>query len=224
MSNEFSSIKLPHRDSGEVPNHPVRSTLVIACGALARELLAVVQANGLTHVGVTCLPATWHMSPHLIPEGIRREIRANRSKYEEILCLYGDCGTGGQLDKILEEEGVDRIEGDHCYAFFAGLDDFKAMHEQEGATFYLTDFLVRHFEQFVIHNLGLDQYPDLLPDYFGNFKRVVYLAQVADHNLEAKAYLAAQRLGLPLEIRATGLSGLTRFLDRGRTIPLMVAP
>jgi len=96
-----------------------RKTLVIACGALAREFLAVKEANGWSHLDVTCLPAIWHNTPQKIPEGVRRKIRAARGNYEEILCLYGDCGTGGLLDRVLEEEGVERIDGDHCYALCA---------------------------------------------------------------------------------------------------------
>jgi len=115
-----------------------KKTLVIACGAVARELLEVTRMNQLTDIDVTCLPASWHMTPQKIPEGMRQKIKENRSSYDEILCLYGDCGTGGKLDEVLEEEGVARIEGDHCYAFFAGVEQFKALHEAEGGTFYLT--------------------------------------------------------------------------------------
>jgi hypothetical protein len=191
-----------------------KKTLVIACGAVARELLEVTRMNQLTDIDVTCLPASWHMTPQKIPEGMRQKIKENRSSYDEILCLYGDCGTGGKLDEVLEEEGVARIEGDHCYAFFAGVEQFKALHEAEGGTFYLTDFLVRHFDQFIIRNLGLDLYPELLPDYFGNFTRALYLAQIPDPVLEKKARLAAERLGLRFEMRTTGLQGIDSFLTR----------
>jgi hypothetical protein len=198
-----------------------RKTLIIACGAVARELLEVTRANQLTHMDVICLPASWHMTPHKIPDGMRQKIRENRAAYDEILCLYGDCGTGGKLDEVLEEEGVVRIEGDHCYAFFAGVEQFKALHEEEGGTFYLTDFLVRHLDQFIIRNLGLDLYPELLPDYFGNFTRALYLAQIPDPVLEQKARLAAERLGLHFEMRITGLYGIDRFLTR--SIPIVSA-
>jgi hypothetical protein len=192
---------------------PAPKTLVIACGALARELIAVIEANGLDHLSVTCLPAILHNRPEKIPEAVRRKIRANRAKYDAILCLYGDCGTGGMLDAVLAEEGVERIEGAHCYAFFAGLDAFEAMHDAEPGTFYLTDYLVRHFDRLMIKGLGLDRYPQLLPDYFGNYKRVVYLAQVEDEALTRKARAAAQRLGLAFERRSTGMGGLAAFLD-----------
>ena len=189
-----------------------RKTLVIACGALAREFLAVKEANGWSHLDVTCLPAIWHNTPQKIPEGVRRKIRAARGNYEEILCLYGDCGTGGLLDRVLEEEGVERIDGDHCYAFFAGIEAFAGLQDEEIGTFYLTDFLVRHFERFIIKGLGLDRHPQLLPVYFGNYTRVVYLVQVPDPALEAKAAKAAARLGLPLKVRHTGLRGIGDFM------------
>ena len=194
-----------------------RKTLIIACGALAREFLAVKEANGWSHLDVTCLPAIWHNTPQKIPEGVRRKIRAARGIYDEILCLYGDCGTGGLLDRVLEEEGVERIDGDHCYAIFTGIDDFNALQEAEVGTFYLTDFLVRHFDRFIIKGLGLDRHPQLLPVYFGNYTRVIYLVQVPDPALEAKAVKAAARLGLPLTIRHTGLGGIAEFMAPGTT-------
>jgi hypothetical protein len=191
-----------------------RKTLVIACGALAREIMAVREANGLTNLDVTCLPAIWHNHPQRIAAGVRRKIRANRARYDDILCLYGDCGTGGELDRVLAAEGVERIEGAHCYAFFAGLDAFEAMQEAEVGTFYLTDFLVRHFDRLIIKGLGLDRHPQLLPIYFGNYTRVVFLSQMADGDLRRRAQAAAARLGLPLVVRHTGLGGVERFLNR----------
>jgi len=191
-----------------------RRTLVIACGALAREFLAVKQANGWDHLDITCLPAIWHNHPERIPEGVRARIRANRAAYDEILCLYGDCGTGGVLDEVLKEEGVERIDGPHCYSFFAGDKTFEAMQDEEIGTFYLTDFLVRHFDRFVIKGLGLDRHPQLLPIYFGNYRRVMFLVQFPDAALEAKAKAAAERLGLPLVVHYTGLSGIADFLGK----------
>ena len=190
------------------------TTLVIACGALARELLATIRANRLDHLAVTALPAKLHNRPQLIPEAVRRKIHANRDRYERIMCLYGDCGTGGLLDQVLAEEGVERIEGAHCYAFYTGLDRFDALMEENPAVFFLTDFLVRHFDRLVIQGLGLDRYPQLLKDYFGNYTKVVYLAQLPDATLEAKASAAATRLGMPLEVVHTGLGELEAFLVR----------
>ncbi len=191
---------------------PGPSTLLIACGALARELLQVIELNGWGHMTVTCLPASLHNRPNEITDAVRRKIRANRKRYDRILCLYGDCGTGGLLDRMLDEEGIERIDGPHCYAFYAGLEDFEAITDDDPATFFLTDYLVRHFERLIIKGLGLDRYPQLLDDYFGNYRRVVYLIQTPDETLRRKAEAAAKRLGLPLEVREIGLGGLERFL------------
>jgi hypothetical protein len=192
------------------------TTLVIACGALAKELIAAIKLNRWTHMAVTCLPANLHNRPERITEAVRGKIRANRNRYAKILCLYGDCGTGGMLDAMLAEEGVERIEGAHCYAFYAGLADFDAMMEEEAATFFLTDYLVRFFDRLVIEGLGLDRFPQLMSAYFGNYRRIVWLAQFPDGapDLEARAHAAAARLGLPLEIRPTGLGGMATFLAR----------
>jgi hypothetical protein len=186
-----------------------RKILVIACGALAREVLALK----LDAIDVACLPAQLHNYPKRIPEAMRAKIRANREAYDEILCLYGDCGTGGELDRVLAEEGVSRIEGAHCYAFYAGEEAFAALAEEEPGTFYLTDFLVRHFDALVIRGLGLDRFPELRDDYFGNYRRVVHLAQFEDLDMETKARAAAERLGLAYERRFTGLDGIRSFLE-----------
>lgn len=192
-------------------------TLVIACGALAREVLAVVRLNGWGHVELACLPADLHNRPQRIPEAVRGRIREARGSFERVLCLYGDCGTGGMLDRVLAEEGVERIDGAHCYEFYAGEAEFAALHDAEPGTFYLTDYLVRHFETLVVRGLGLDRHPELLPDYFGNYRRVVYLAQVPDPELDARAAAAAARLGLDFEVRRTGLGGIARFVA-GKTL------
>ena len=189
-----------------------RRVLVIACGALAREILAL-RDGPLGAFDVTCLPAQLHNWPERIAEAVRRKIRANRSIYDEIFCLYGDCGTGGALDRVLEEEGVARIAGPHCYAFFAGELAFDAMMAEEPGTFFLTDFLARHFERLVIEGLGLDRFPQLRDDYFGHYRRLVHLAQTDDAELAAKGQAAARRLGLAFERRFTGLDGLAPFFE-----------
>ncbi len=194
-------------------------TLVIACGALAREFLAVKALGGLDHLDITCLPAIWHNRPEKIPEGVRRKIRAARGKYDDILCFYGDCGTGGMLDVVLREEGVERIEGEHCYAFFSGLETFATEHEREIGTFYLTDYLVRHFDRLIWKGMGLDRYPQLLPTYFGHYTRLLYLAQIPDPALDAKAEAAAKKLGLRYERLDTGLQGIAPFLSRTAPSP-----
>jgi hypothetical protein len=188
-------------------------TLLIACGALAREALAVIEANGLGGaVELTCVSALLHNRPQRIPEAVRERIREGKGRHDRVLVLYGDCGTGGELDRVLAEEGATRIEGPHCYAFYAGQAVFDALAEAEPGTFYLTDFLARQFETLVIEGLGLDRHPELLPLYFGNYRRLVYLAQTDDAGLTAKAEAAAVRLGLAFERRFTGLGGLADFV------------
>ena len=206
-------IERPERVAGEPPRTLLPKTLLIACGALAREIVELIRLNGWTHMSVTCLPAGWHNHPQRIPEGVRGKIAEARGDYDRILVLYGDCGTGGELDRVLEEEGVERIEGPHCYAFFAGLEAFDALAEAEVGSFYLTDYLARHFERLIVQGLGIDRHPELLPMYFGNYKRLVYLAQSRDAELDRLAEAAAERLGLAYERVQTGYGGLGGFLD-----------
>ena len=189
-------------------------TLLIACGALAREVRALIDLNGWQHMRLTCLPAKLHNRPQLIPAAVRAKIRANRARYERILVVYGDCGTGGELDRVLAEEGVERIDGPHCYAFYRGVATFLEEADAEPGCFYLTDFLVRHFERLIIEGLGIDRHPELLPLYFGNYDKLVYLAQTSDPALEQRAKAAALRLGLSYEQRATGYGELADFLRR----------
>ena len=189
-------------------------TLLIACGALAREIKALIRANGWPHMDVACLPADLHNRPEKIPERVRTKIRAARGTYARVFVAYGDCGTGGLLDRMLEEEGVERVAGAHCYEFYAGGDAFAALAEEEPGTFFLTDYLARHFERLVIEGLGLDRHPELLPQYFGNYRRLVYLAQTKDAGLEAMAEAAAERLGLGYEHRFVGFGTLAPFLGR----------
>jgi hypothetical protein len=196
-----------------LPGRAGARVLVIACGALAREIVSL-QRGPLAHIDVTCLPASLHKRPERIAEAVRRKITENRAAYEEIVCLYGDCGTGGALDRVLHEEGVARIEGAHCYEFFAGATDFARLMDEEPGTFFLTDFLARHFDRLVIAGLGLDRFPQLRDDYFGNYRRLVHLAQVEDADLSARAEAAATRLDLTFERRFTGLGGVEAFLAR----------
>jgi hypothetical protein len=196
-----------------VPTAPPR-TLLIACGALAREVLALIRLNGWSHMELACLPAHLHNRPQRIPEAVRARIQRARPDHQRIFVLYGDCGTGGALDRVLAEEGVERIPGPHCYAFYSGIDDFLAEAEAEPACFYLTDYLVRHFERLVVQGLGLDRHPELLPLYFGNYEKLVYLAQMPDPGLEQQAKAAALRLGLAYQHRPTGYGDLQDFLSR----------
>jgi hypothetical protein len=194
-----------------VPSSAPR-TLLIGCGALAREVLVLIQRNGWHHMELTCLPAKLHNRPEKIPDAVRRKIRAGRQSHDRILVLYGDCGTGGRLDEVLAEEGVERLPGPHCYAFFSGVERFLEQADDDPTCFYLTDYLVRHFETLVIKGLGLDRHPDLLPLYFGNYSKVVYLSQLPDARLERRAKAAALRLGLAYEHRPTGYGELAAFL------------
>ncbi len=189
-----------------------RRTLLIACGALAREVVDLIRINGWGHFAVACVPAHLHNAPDLIPEAVRQRIREGRGRYDETVVLYGDCGTGGALDAVLAEEGVERIPGPHCYQFYMGSVEFAALAEAEPGCFFLTDYLVRHFDRLVLRTLGLDRFPQLLPDYFGHYTRLVYLAQTDDADLLAAARRAAERLGLELEHRRTGYGELGRFM------------
>jgi hypothetical protein len=189
-------------------------TLLIGCGALAREILALIAREGWGHMELTCLPAIWHNTPGKIPEGVREKIRANRGHYDRIFCVYADCGTGGGLDRVLAEEGVDRLPGPHCYATYAGQGAFAAMAERDPACFYLTDYLVRHFDRLIVEGLGLDRFPELAEMYFGNYTTLVYLAQEDDPELDRQARAAAARLGLAYHRRDTGYGELESALAR----------
>ena len=186
--------------------------LVIACGALAREIAALRRMNDWLHLDVQCLPADLHNHPQRIPGAVRDAIRAHRAQCASIFVAYGDCGTGGELDLVLAEEGVERIPGAHCYEFFAGGDAFAALADAEPGTFYLTDFLLRHFDRLVLRGLGLDVHPELQEQYFGNYRRLVYLAQMPTPERIAAARAAATHLGLAFEFRRTGYGGLERSL------------
>ncbi|WP_052665965.1 DUF1638 domain-containing protein [Nitriliruptor alkaliphilus] len=179
---------------------------VIACGALARELIEVL--GQLPNVTIECLPPSLHNRPDQIPDLVRQRVRARRADTDRILVGYADCGTGGLLDRVCSEEGAERLPGAHCYEVFAGGEAFAALHEQEPGTFYLTDYLARNFDRLVIEGLGIDRHPQLLTAYFGNYRRLVHLAQRDDPDLDEDARRAAARLGLHHERRLTGVTGL----------------
>lgn len=203
-----ASGKGPISLSGRKPS--VQRPLVIGCGALASELVALTRRAGLPEVDLTCLPATLHNRPEQIPDAVRGRIRGARAAgRDRIFVAYADCGTGGMLDRILDEEGVARLEGAHCYEVYAGRAAFATLAEDEPGTFYLTDFLARNFDRLVIRGLGLDRHPELLPLYFGNYTRVLYLAQTEDAALTASARRGARRLGLRFERRFTGYGELS---------------
>ena len=191
---------------GETP------VLVIACGALAREIVALKKLNGWSALDIQCLPPELHNRPERIPAAVREAIAAGRANYQRIFVAYADCGTGGRLDEVLQAEHVERLPGAHCYEFFATSAAFAALGEAEPGTFYLTDFLVRHFDRLVIAGLGIDRHPELAGEYFRNYRKLTYLVQVADPELARAARAAAGRLGLEYEEHFTGYGDLATSL------------
>ncbi len=196
---------------------PRRSkVLVLGCGALVRELRAVAALNGHRCLEVECLPAIMHNRPEQIPDAVRRRVRAAKARgsYSTIIVGYMDCGTGGLLDRVCAEEGVERLPGAHCYELYAGADAFAGLQDSEPGTFYLTDYLVRHFDRLIMQGLGISRHPELLEAYFGNYTRVVHLAQADDAGLARAAQDAAARLGLRCERTLTGIALLERPILR----------
>ena len=187
-------------------------TLIIGCGALAREIKALRRANDWHSLDVRFLPAELHNRPERIAPAVRDAIRAARPDYEQIFVAYADCGTGGLLDKVLLEEGVERIAGAHCYEFYASPAVFAALAEAAPGSFYLTDFLVRHFDRLVTRGLGIDRHPELAAVYFRNYTRIVYLAQAPGTELEARAAGIAREMGLEFVVQRTGYGGLETSL------------
>jgi hypothetical protein len=180
---------------------------------LAREITALRRVNGWTELDVCYLPPQLHNRPERIAAEVQQQIRTHRDRYQRIFVAYGDCGTGGGLDAMLQAEGVERIPGAHCYEFFASPEVFAALADAEPGTFYLTDFLVRHFELLVTRSLGLDRHPELAPLYFGNYRRVVYLAQSPSEKSLAAAQSIAAHMGLEFKFQFTGYGGLASRLQ-----------
>ena len=180
----------------ELSGTPQATVLVIACGALAHEITWLQKVNGWGHMDLQCLDAELHNKPKLIADKLRAKIDQNRGLYPHIFVGYADCGSGGDIDRVIEQEGLERLPGAHCYSFYAGEQRFNQLAEQELGSFYLTDFLVEHFERLMIKGLKLDRYPELRDQYFANYHRVVYLSQREDPQLVAKARQAAEFLDL----------------------------
>lgn len=193
---------------------PRGRVLLIACGALAREILDLKKRNGWDHLDLTCLPAKYHLYPERITAEVRNAVEKHRDSYDDIFVVYADCGTGGLLQAACEKLGIEMIAGPHCYSFFEGNEAFAAKAEEEFTAFYLTDFLVRQFDAFVWKPMGLDRHPDLRDMYFGNYEKLVYQAQTDDPELTAKAQACAVRLGLRFERRFTGYGDLSTSLAR----------
>lgn len=190
--------------------------MVIACGALAREILALRDANGWTHLDLQCLPANLHLRPERIADAVEAAVAEARSTHGQVFVAYADCGTGGLLEARCAALGVEMIAGPHCYSFFDGNDTFAARGDSEMLAFYLTDFLVRQFDAFVWRPMGLDRHPELRDMLFGNYRALVYLAQTDDPDLDAEAARCAGRLGLAYERRFTGYGDLATALARLR--------
>ena len=187
--------------------------LIIACGALAQEIVQLQTLNGWNHLHLKCLDAELHNRPHLIAGKLREKIAQHRNEYNNIFVAYADCGSGGEIDRVLEDENIERLPGAHCYSFFAGEQRFKEISEQQLGSFYLTDFLAKHFERLVIKGLKLDQHPELRDQYFGNYTRVVYLSQEDNPSVRSLAKNAALFLGLDFEHEHCGYGDLQTGLE-----------
>ncbi len=187
--------------------------LVITCAAIAREVNEIKKLGQWTQMDLQAITADLHSRPEKIPAAVAEKIDQARDQYEHIFVAYGDCGTSGELDRVLEERGVKRLPGAHCYDFLAGRDSYEQMQENEPGTFYLTDFLAQHFQRLVIEILGIDRHPELMQIYFGNYTRVVYLAQTDSEELTAMARAAAEQLGLRFERVFTGMGEMVPELD-----------
>lgn len=188
--------------------------LVIACGALAKEITTLIDLNQWSQLRVQCIPAKIHNTPEKIPDAVRALIHKARPDYSQIFIAFADCGTGGLLDTLIREENVERLPGAHCYEFFAGTETFKEISEDELGTFYLTDFLARHFDRIIIEELGIAKHPELRDMYFGNYKKLIYLAQTDNPELVQMAQDAANKLDLEYEFRRTDYGDLERGLQQ----------
>lgn len=184
---------------------------VVACGAIATHIAEIVERRDWP-VDVHPLPPLLHNHPHTIAAAVTARVEELRPRYETLAVGYADCGSYGALDQACAELGVRRLRGSHCYDIFAGVERLRSMFAAEPGTYVLTDFLVRAFDRLVVQELGLDHHPELREDYFGNYHRVVWLAQRPDAELTTAATKAAERLGLPLEVVRVGDEGLEREL------------
>ncbi|CAD0185511.1 hypothetical protein RUESEDTHA_02401 [Ruegeria sp. THAF57] len=189
------------------------SILLLACGALAREILDLKNRNGWDHMSLTCLPAILHVHPERITQAVEEAVAKHRDEYDQIFVVYADCGTGGLLQKACADMGIEMVQGPHCYSFFEGNQAFDARGEDETTAFYLTDFLARQFDAFVWKPLGLDRHPELRDMYFGNYTKLVYQAQTDDPDLTERARDCADRMGLAFERRFTGYGDLETTLS-----------
>lgn len=198
--------------------------LVLGCGALAHDMIALMEHNAALKdaIHIQCLPAKLHNTPQLIAGEVDKYLQQHAHKYHSIFVAYGDCGTAGELDKVLDRYQAERLAGAHCYEFFAGKDVYEQIIEEELGSFFLTDYLVRQFDRLVIKGLGLDRYPELFDDYFKHYNRLVYLAQTDNSELQAKAAQHARDFGLEYEYRMVGIAGLRPLTGATKSIPVEV--
>ncbi len=206
-------------DKGLAPGNDNGRILLIACGALAREILDLKNRNGWDHLSLTCLPAILHVHPERITQAVEEAVEKHRENFDRIFVVYADCGTGGLLQQACDRLGVEMVKGPHCYSFFEGNDIFAEHGEDETTAFYLTDFLARQFDAFVWKPLGLDRHPELRDMYFGNYTKLVYQAQTDDPKLTERARECADKMGLSFERRFTGYGDLAKTLEEWAVAP-----
>ena len=211
ISGAAGSKAMAQREKPEIADR----LLVIGCGMIAREVLAIKEQLGLDHLDLTCLPAEYHFYPDRIAPAMDKAIvKARAEGYRNIFVGYADCGTGGLLDTVCEKHGVQRMEGPHCFAFYQGREAYRKVADDDMMSFYMTEFLCRQFDAFFMKPLGLDRHPELIPVYFGNYEKLIYLAQTDDPELDKVAESAAKLLGLAYERRPTGYGDLTAGLAK----------
>ena len=189
--------------------------LVIACGALSQELNYLKKINSWKNITIQCLSAELHNTPKLIPIKVKEKLDLMADDFDKVYLAYADCGTGGLLDSLLKDYNIERLPGAHCYEFFAGKNPFLSLTEEELGTFYLTDFLVKHFNRLVVEGLGMDRYPQLKNEYFKNYKKLTYLAQTDSKELKNKAKQYADFLNLEYNFYYTGLNQFKVAIEKG---------
>ena len=202
---------------GQVANNQMQTTqraiakrLVLGCGALVHELVALCRQTPELKAAITlqCLPAKLHNTPQLIAGEVDKFLAKNAYKYDDVFVAYGDCGTAGELDNVLAKYNARRIEGAHCYEFFAGTAAFEEIVEDQLGSFFLTDYLVKNFDRLVVEGLGLDRFPELFDEYFKHYTQMVYLAQTESLELQELAKAHAQSFGMDYQYRYVGMDGL----------------